>query len=115
MRSSNRAFGFLIIANNGEEALAMLRRLPFDCVLMDVQMPVMDGFAATRQVRADAALANTPIVAMTANVGSQEVARCLAAGMDDFVTKPIRLPLLFAALQRAMEKRGVVGFRRGSG
>ncbi len=88
------------VAGNGEEALAALAAAPYDCVLMDVQMPVMDGFEATRRIRthADPVVAGIRVIAMTANAGNEDRARCRAAGMDDFVTKPIRLPLLCAVL-----------------
>ncbi len=79
------------VAGNGREALEVLRAsdLPFDLVLMDVQMPEMDGFEATRRIRADPVLAGLPVVAMTANAGEDDRARCLAAGMDGFESKPI--------------------------
>ena len=78
-------------ADNGREALEVLRGspVPFDLVLMDVQMPEMDGFEATRQIRADPALAGVPVVAMTANAGEDDRQRCLEAGMDGFESKPI--------------------------
>jgi PAS domain S-box-containing protein len=93
------------IAGNGREALEHLLERRFDCVLMDVQMPVMDGFEATRRIRALPALADTFVIAMTANAGSEDRERCRAAGMDDFITKPIRLPLLYGALARALARR----------
>jgi signal transduction histidine kinase/ActR/RegA family two-component response regulator len=79
------------VAGNGREALEILRSaaVPFDLVLMDVQMPEMDGFEATRQIRADPALAGVPVVAMTANAGEDDRRRCLEAGMDGFESKPI--------------------------
>jgi len=79
------------VAGNGREALAVMRAAtaPFDLVLMDVQMPEMDGFEATRLIRADPALAGVPVVAMTANAGAEDRRRCLEAGMDGFETKPI--------------------------
>ncbi len=78
-------------AGNGREALEALRGspVPFDLVLMDVQMPEMDGFEATRRIRADPALARVPVVAMTANAGEDDRQRCLEAGMDGFESKPI--------------------------
>ena len=79
------------VAGNGREALEILRAaaVPFDLVLMDVQMPEMDGFEATRQIRADPALAGVPVVAMTANAGDDDRQRCLEACMDGFESKPI--------------------------
>ncbi|MEO7336232.1 MAG: response regulator, partial [Caldimonas sp.] len=77
------------VAANGQEALDMLAKHSFACVLMDVQMPVMDGLEATRRIRADPALRAVRIVAMTANVRTENRLECLAAGMDDFLTKPV--------------------------
>ncbi|MDX8399719.1 MAG: PAS domain S-box protein, partial [Gallionellaceae bacterium] len=76
------------IANNGIEALECLRKGRFDCVLMDMQMPEMDGLEATRLIRADPLLTNTRIIALTANIMQAERDLCFAAGMDDFITKP---------------------------
>ena len=78
-------------ADNGREALEVLRGspVPFDLVLMDVQMPEMDGFETTRRIRADPALVRVPVVAMTANAGEDDRQRCLEAGMDGFESKPI--------------------------
>ncbi|MEA2828938.1 MAG: two-component system, sensor histidine kinase [Actinomycetota bacterium] len=90
------------VAGNGVEALEALRRQPYDLVLMDVQMPEMDGLEATRRIRSDWPPAEQPrIVAMTANAvaGDREV--CLAAGMDDYLSKPIRMPELVGALERS--------------
>jgi CheY-like chemotaxis protein/HPt (histidine-containing phosphotransfer) domain-containing protein len=96
------------VANNGSEALELmqmkLRR--YDCVLMDVQMPVMDGFEATRRIRADPALRDAVVIAMTANAGVEDQARCMAAGMDDFLTKPVAPEHLASAIARAIERAG---------
>ena len=86
------------IAANGVEALAMLASTPFDGVLMDVQMPLMDGLEATRRIRADPALAHLPVVAMTANASAQDRERCLAAGMNEFITKPVSPDKLYRTL-----------------
>jgi signal transduction histidine kinase/DNA-binding response OmpR family regulator len=87
-------------ARDGREALAMLERERFDGVLMDCQMPVMDGFAATRALRERPALRDLPVIAMTANamVGDRE--RALAAGMNDHIAKPIVIDDMFATLAR---------------
>jgi PAS domain S-box-containing protein len=91
------------IANNGEEALQALEHRSFDLVFMDLQMPVMDGLTATRLIRKrenEQRLAQVPIIALTANamVGQLEV--CLAAGMNDFLTKPLDAQRLRTALDR---------------
>ena len=88
------------IANNGEEALDLLHQEPFDCVLMDVQMPVMDGLEATRLIRDDATLAKIPVIAMTANASNEDRERCLAAGMDDFIGKPFKLDKFYTTIAR---------------
>ena len=95
----------VVVANNGREAIDLLLKGHFDCVLMDVQMPVMDGYEATRQIRAHPRLSGTPVIAMTANAGREDEARCLAAGMDEFVTKPIAPGVLFAVLSKWMSQR----------
>lgn len=76
----------------------------YDAVIMDVQMPIMDGFEATRIIREELAKSDLPIVAMTANVIGDERERCLAAGMDDYVPKPIHIPDLYASLIRCVAR-----------
>ena len=88
------------IASNGVEALTAIRRQPYDVVLMDIEMPEMDGLAAARAIRALPVTSQPRIVAMTANVLQDDREQCLAAGMDDYVSKPIRVPDLQAALVR---------------
>jgi len=100
------------LAGNGEEALAQLHVQHYDCVLMDVQMPLMDGLEATRRIRAEPSLAGTTIIAMTANAWSEDRAACLAAGMDDFVAKPVEPGRLYGTLARWISGEGV---RAGGG
>ncbi len=89
------------IVNNGAAAVDALRGASFDLVLMDCQMPVMDGYAATAAIRADTgARVHVPIVALTANALPEDRRRCLDAGMDDYLSKPIRLAALAACLGR---------------
>lgn len=94
----------VVVANNGAEALVQMYRQMFDCVLMDVQMPVMDGFEATRRIRADPRLADTVVIAMTANAGVEDQARCMAVGMNDFLTKPVAPEHLAATIARAIRR-----------
>ncbi|MBK7492065.1 MAG: response regulator [Nitrosomonas sp.] len=77
------------IANHGKEALEMLSEFPFDCVLMDIQMPVMDGLEATQLIRANPQCQDTLIIAVTANADQHHKDLCQNAGMNDFLTKPI--------------------------
>ncbi|MEN3275229.1 MAG: two-component system, sensor histidine kinase and response regulator [Massilia sp.] len=90
------------VADNGAEALELLRGRHFDCVLMDLQMPVMDGFEATRRIRADERLKDTVVIAMTANAGVVDQERCMAAGMNEFLTKPVAPDHLVATILRAI-------------
>jgi two-component system, sensor histidine kinase and response regulator len=89
------------VAENGREALAILETTKPDVVLMDLQMPVMDGFEAIRAIRAkERKGGHLPIVALTAHAMQGDRERCLEAGADDYVTKPIRTADLFAAIER---------------
>ena len=102
----------VVVANNGKEAIDLMLKQRFDCVLMDVQMPVMDGFEATRMIRSDARLRSAVVIAMTANAGRDDRARCLEAGMDEFVTKPISPRLMFEVIARWIRMRPQRGGRR---
>jgi PAS domain S-box-containing protein len=95
------------VACDGQAALEMLRRERFDCVLMDCQMPVMDGYAATRALRQQAQWRDVPVIAMTANAMVGHRDKVLAAGMNDQITKPIRLEEMFATLARWVHLAGV--------
>ncbi|MBS1144568.1 MAG: response regulator [Proteobacteria bacterium] len=95
------------LAENGASALALIQagEVPFDVVLMDMQMPVMDGLEATRQIRrfeADSGRQRLPIVAMTANAMQGDREACVAAGMDDYISKPIRADELYALIARLL-------------
>jgi len=87
------------LASNGIEAIECIARQPYDVVLMDVQMPEMDGLEATRRITAKwPAGARPRIVAMTANAMQGDREDCIAAGMDDYMTKPIRVDQLVVSL-----------------
>jgi len=93
------------VANNGLEVIAALRRQPYDVVLMDVQMPEMDGLTAARQIQASESLEVWPyIIALTANAMQGDREQCLEAGMQDYVSKPIRSEELKAALARYLAR-----------
>jgi CheY-like chemotaxis protein len=87
------------IANHGEEALAALAAGPFSLVLMDVQMPVLDGLETTRRIRKDPSLRGLPIVAMTAHAMHGDRERCLQAGMNAYVSKPVHPGHLLATIE----------------
>jgi CheY-like chemotaxis protein len=86
------------IVENGAKALESIAQGPFDLVLMDCQMPELDGLEATRRLRAGESGHRTPVVALTAGVMEGDRERCLAAGMDDFLSKPVRIDELERAL-----------------
>jgi PAS domain S-box-containing protein len=90
----------VVIANNGKEALDLLANKYFDCILMDMQMPVMDGLETTRRIRSNSKFAAIRIIAMTANAGRENWMRCLDVGMDDFITKPIDFQIFLAMLAK---------------
>ena len=94
------------VAGDGLEAIAALERKPFDVVLMDVQMPELDGLEATRRIRATQPPEPVWIVAMTANAMAGDREACIAAGMNDYISKPIRPADLAAALERAPSANG---------
>jgi PAS domain S-box-containing protein len=87
------------IVSNGREAVDAVARQRFDVVLMDLQMPILDGMAATAEIRANERGKRVPIIALTANAASGERDRCLAAGMDDYVAKPFRAADLIDAVE----------------
>ncbi|WP_150137653.1 response regulator [Candidatus Enterovibrio escicola] len=88
------------VADNGQIALDMIKKQPFDMVLMDMQMPVMDGVTATKKIREIKELAELPIVAMTANAMERDVNQCREAGMNGHVSKPIDISELLASIKR---------------
>ena len=93
------------VAGNGREAVTKVRDGAFDLVLMDMQMPEMDGLEATREIRREVDAATLPILAMTANAFAEDRARCAAAGMNDFVAKPVNPEQLFATILRWLQRR----------
>ena len=93
--------GLLVtVASNGLEAVALARQGGFDLILMDMQMPEMDGLEACRRIRQLPGWAQRPIVAMTANAFAEDKERCFQAGLDDFITKPVDPEHLFEVVLR---------------
>ena len=97
------------VAGNGKEALEKIDCFHYDGVLMDCQMPVMDGFEATRKLRADGRFEKLPVIAMTANAMAGDRERCAAAGMDDHIAKPIDIDQMFVTLARWVKPRNGTG------
>ncbi|WP_018605613.1 response regulator [Uliginosibacterium gangwonense] len=96
-----RAVGLgVTVVANGVESLTVLREERFDAVFMDVQMPMMDGYEATRRIRMDLGLVDLPVIAMTAHALQQDRELCLAAGMNDYISKPIEPGRLLNLLRR---------------
>lgn len=92
------------IADNGQSALEQASQRTFDLILMDLKMPVLDGFSATQKLRASGY--SHPIIALTANATSEEMEKCLAHGMDDYLSKPIDLALLREKIAASTNKNG---------
>jgi len=98
-------------ARNGQECVEMLSRVPagtFGLVLMDVQMPEMDGLEASKAIRADPRhhINEIPIIAMTADTLTEDVAACMDAGMDGHISKPVDVDMLLQEIRRVLERRG---------
>ena len=90
------------VARNGLEAIELLQKDRFNCVLMDMRMPVMDGIQATRLIRANQELAGLPVIAMTANVSTEDRELCFATGMNEFIGKPFEPDHLYSAIARCL-------------
>jgi len=93
------------VADNGRIALELLNKNSYDAVLMDLQMPVMGGYEATELIRKDARLNSLPVIAMTAHAMDEDKKRCIDAGMNDYVGKPIDIEQLYAAIARWVKPR----------
>lgn len=97
------AKGYRVLsAKNGREAIAIAQGQPPDLILMDIQMPEMDGLEAMQHLRRDPALAETPIIALTALAMEGDQERCLAAGANDYLSKPVRLKELVEKIQQLL-------------
>ncbi len=106
VRAIEKAGHSVVVANNGREAVDAWERESYDVVLMDVQMPEMDGLEATARIRdleqQREPARRTPIIAMTANAMKGDRERCLEAGMDGYISKPVRRAALFAEIERVL-------------
>ncbi|MBF0610357.1 MAG: response regulator [Magnetococcales bacterium] len=95
-----KAGATITIAANGRQALSQVQAIQVDAILMDIQMPEMDGYAATRAIRETLGMQDIPIIAMTANAIAGDQEKCLAAGMNDYIPKPVDINRLFSTLAK---------------
>lgn len=105
------------VAENGREAVSLTHANPYNLILMDMHMPEMDGLEATRQIRLQPGGIHIPIIAMTGSASSEDKARCVAAGMDDYILKPAEPEVLYATLLKWLSSqqchvRGTIEHRR---
>jgi two-component system cell cycle response regulator DivK len=96
----------VVIAVDGQQGLAMATSESPDVILMDMSLPVMDGWEATRRVKADPATKSIPVIALTANALVEDRERAMAAGCDDFDTKPVELPRLLEKIRTQLTDQG---------
>ncbi len=99
------------IANNGLEAIELLEMHDFDCVLMDIQMPVLDGYEATRRIRKNLKFKNLPIIAMTASTMSGDHEKVINAGLNDYISKPINIRQMFITINKWVNKDTTINAR----
>lgn len=100
-----QSFGITVkTANNGLEAIQMIKENKFDAVLMDIQMPIMDGYQATSIIRQELHLYDLPIIAMTAHAMAGDREKCLGSGMDDYLSKPINVKALQTVLNKCLKE-----------
>ena len=96
----------VVIAVNGQEGIEMAASEKPDLILMDMSLPVLDGWEATRKLKADPATASIPVIALTAHAMESDREKALAAGCDDFDTKPVELPRLLGKIDDMLKKAG---------
>ena len=90
------------LANNGAEAVELANRYDYAVIIMDIQMPIMDGYTAVRQLRSDGY--DKPIIALSANAMREDEQRCLAFGCNEFLSKPIQRAQLFTVLEKYLQE-----------
>jgi CheY-like chemotaxis protein len=93
----------VLLAVDGEDGLDVARATPPDLVLMDMSLPTVDGWEATRRLKAEAGLRHIPVIALTAHAMANDREKALAAGCDDYDTKPIELPRLLAKMEALLQ------------
>ena len=103
MRRLNRAGLEVIAAGDGQEALELMRNEQPAVVLMDMNLPIMDGWTACRHAREDASISQIPIIALTAHASDADRLNALEAGCDDYATKPVDFPGLLIKIEKMME------------
>ena len=99
------------LAEDGAQAVAMARQRPYAVILMDMQLPQLNGLDATRAIRADSLNRHTPVVALTANAFDDDRQRCLAAGMDAHLSKPVNSAVLHQTLLHWLDRAAAPGWR----
>jgi CheY-like chemotaxis protein len=104
-RLSRNGFEIVIAVDGGEGVAKAASEKP-DLILMDMSLPVMDGWEATRRVKSDAATSSIPVIALTAHALVQDREKAMAAGCDDFDTKPVELPRLLEKIKRLLDAKG---------
>jgi CheY-like chemotaxis protein len=92
----------IVLAYNGQEAIALAISAQPDLILMDIQMPIMDGLEATRQIRQIPSLVNVPIIALTALAMESDCDRCIAAGANEYLSKPVKLKQLVNSIHQLL-------------
>jgi two-component system cell cycle response regulator DivK len=97
----------VVIAVDGEEGVKMARSEHPELILMDISLPILDGWEATRQIKASPETQDIPIIALTAHAMSGDREKCVEAGCDDYDTKPIEMPRLLGKIQALLEKKGM--------
>ena len=104
----------VIIAVDGQQALDVVRTERPDVVLMDISLPVLDGWEATRRLRADPAIAQVPVIALTAHAMPGDRQKAMDAGCDDYATKPVDLQRLLVQIATALQKNSPAGTVEGA-
>lgn len=114
-RRLRRAAYEVITAGDGEQAIRLVQQECPDVVLLDMNLPIKDGWTTCREIREDATIASTPIIALTAHVMGADRDKALAAGCDDYATKPIDFPLLLEKINALVLRRADAGNRPDGG